>query len=277
MKNEISASLSSTQELAGGPPLVFISYSHKDEVWKDRLRPHLEVLERQGQLAIWDDRQIDAGAQWHPAILEVMERCQVAVCLISADYLSSEFCTGEELPALLKRRQSGDLAIIPILLRSCDWQDYPWLEELQMLPRDGKSVANDYAERWDSIFTEVASRIRLAIGSPTPEPRIFKKIKSRKTWVTMATIIFVLITTGFVFMLTDWFKTIEVQDDPEILSLTETAEMHELVGRFCSPPGSNAYDVYRMILELSPSNQKAKDALTRLDCSYIDEDKRAVP
>ncbi len=42
-------------------PSVFVSYSHKDENWKDRLRPHLRMLEQAGRLTIWDDRNIDAA------------------------------------------------------------------------------------------------------------------------------------------------------------------------------------------------------------------------
>jgi hypothetical protein len=42
-------------------PSVFISYSHKDEAWKDRLVTHLGVLQREGLLDTWDDRRIGAG------------------------------------------------------------------------------------------------------------------------------------------------------------------------------------------------------------------------
>ena len=35
-------------------PTVFISYSHKDEDWKDRLVTHLGVLAQQGVLEVWD-------------------------------------------------------------------------------------------------------------------------------------------------------------------------------------------------------------------------------
>lgn len=73
-------------------PTVFISYSHKDEIWKDRLRPHLRVLEQQGQITIWDDRQIDAGAEWYDKIKQVMAEAAVSICLISADYLATDFC-----------------------------------------------------------------------------------------------------------------------------------------------------------------------------------------
>jgi hypothetical protein len=37
---------------------VFLSYSHQDEIWKDRVSKHLRVL---GELEVWDDRQIAVG------------------------------------------------------------------------------------------------------------------------------------------------------------------------------------------------------------------------
>ncbi|MGB7875532.1 MAG: hypothetical protein WBL25_14200 [Anaerolineales bacterium] len=45
-------------------PSVFISYSHKDEKWKDCLVTHLGVLEQEGILDIWEDRRIEAGDDW---------------------------------------------------------------------------------------------------------------------------------------------------------------------------------------------------------------------
>ena len=39
-------------------PKVFISYSHKDEAWKDKLLPHLEALEQAGMgMVVWQDRR----------------------------------------------------------------------------------------------------------------------------------------------------------------------------------------------------------------------------
>lgn len=70
-------------------PSVFISYSHKDEAWKDRLMTHLGVLQREGLLDTWDDRRIGAGANWYEAIQQAIERASVAILLISADFLTS--------------------------------------------------------------------------------------------------------------------------------------------------------------------------------------------
>jgi hypothetical protein len=60
-------------------PTVFISYSHLDEIWKDRLRPHLKVLEQVGRISIWDDRQIDPGGEWYDKIEVVMDEAAVTV------------------------------------------------------------------------------------------------------------------------------------------------------------------------------------------------------
>ena len=147
-------------------PSVFVSYSHKDEIWKDRLKPHLQMLEKADKLTIWDDRHIDAGATWYDEIKKAMEDAEVAVCLISADYLASDFCVKEEIPYFLERRKSDGMLLLPILIRPCLWKAIDWLKAIQMLPRDGKSVSVDFKEDWDTPFTQVAERI-LAIPKTT--------------------------------------------------------------------------------------------------------------
>ena len=45
-------------------PRVFISYSHQDEAWKNRLVRQLRVLELEGDLEVWDDQVV--GGSPHP-------------------------------------------------------------------------------------------------------------------------------------------------------------------------------------------------------------------
>jgi tetratricopeptide (TPR) repeat protein len=150
-------------------PSVFISYSHKDEEWKDRLKPHLGMLEKDGRLTIWDDRSIDGGATWYPEIKRAMERAAVAICLISADFLNSDFCRKEEIPYLLKRRENEGMLLLPILIRPCFWDAFDWLKAIQMLPRDGKAVSKDFKEDWDTPFDEVAREVNSFLAKPTRE------------------------------------------------------------------------------------------------------------
>ena len=56
-------------------PTVFISYSHQDEGWKERLVTHLKVLQiKDIALEVWDDRCIQAGVDWQPEIQQAMEK-----------------------------------------------------------------------------------------------------------------------------------------------------------------------------------------------------------
>jgi hypothetical protein len=115
-------------------PSVFISYSHKDEQWKDLLRSHLGVLEQKGRIVVWDDRQIDGGDKWYPEIVAAMERAAVAICLVSSDFLKSDFINKEEIPHLIERRQKEDTVLLPVLVRPCLWEIVDWISSVNSLP-----------------------------------------------------------------------------------------------------------------------------------------------
>ena len=148
-------------------PAVFISYSHRDEEWKNRLQPHLEMLEVQNQIKLWHDRMIDVGADWFPEITKAMKNAAVAICLISPHYLASKFVNQEEIPYLLQRRESDGMLLLPVLVEPCLWNVVEWLRSIQMLPRDGKSIADDFQGRENAAFTEVARKVYSKISDPS--------------------------------------------------------------------------------------------------------------
>jgi len=47
---------------------IFISYSHKDARWLQRIQVHFSPLERQGKILLWDDTMIAPGMKWHDEI-----------------------------------------------------------------------------------------------------------------------------------------------------------------------------------------------------------------
>ncbi|MCP5103547.1 MAG: toll/interleukin-1 receptor domain-containing protein [bacterium] len=77
---------------------VFISYSHKDEAWKERVVKHLDVLKMQGNIDAWDDRRIKAGEKWFQEIEKTLKEADAAVLLISPDFLTSAFILNQEVP-----------------------------------------------------------------------------------------------------------------------------------------------------------------------------------
>jgi len=140
-------------------PTVFISYSHKDETWKDRLVRHLGVLAREGAFEYWDDRRIAAGDAWHAEIETVMDQARVAILLISADFLISGFVRHEEIPRLLQRREKDGLRIIPLIVHPCSWRKVPWLKEIQCRPIDGRALSKSRGANVEEILAALAEEI----------------------------------------------------------------------------------------------------------------------
>jgi WD40 repeat protein len=143
------------------PLKIFISYSHKDEAFKDELVTMLAGLKRRGIVDAWQDRRIEPGDEWNQAIQGAMNDCDLALLLVSADYLASRFIQEEEQPKLLQRWQEVQLRVIPIVVRPCKWQSEPVLKDLQVLPRDNRAVIkfSKTTGARDQVWTDIATVI----------------------------------------------------------------------------------------------------------------------
>lgn len=157
-----------TPETSPVPPLVFISYSHEDEEWRDRLMRHLGVAQRQGLLFAWEDSLIGGGEDWLVKIQEAMDAAGVAVLLVSANSLTSEFILNEEVKRLLQRRDREGLRIFPVIVTPCDWEAVPWLRDMSLRPRHGREISGGSAHEIDADFKEIAKEIRELLSRPAP-------------------------------------------------------------------------------------------------------------
>ena len=151
-------------------PLVFISHSKEDDKWLQRLLPHLKSLTMQIDFEIWDDSKIDLDGAWFERVKKAMYRARAAICLISANYLATDFVFKEEFPYLLARRLKEGLLLVPILVSPCIRQSIHWFKDFNMLPRDGISLAEMKTEKdIDRVLAEVAQSIYKKLISPEDE------------------------------------------------------------------------------------------------------------
>jgi tetratricopeptide (TPR) repeat protein len=148
---------------------VFISYSHKDEKWKDRVMIHLGVLEKEGILKLWNDRDIETGADWFREIETELSHAKVVVMLITANFLTSGFILGEEVPRILQRRRSEGILVAPVVVEPCAWQPVKWLSSMQLFPKDGIPLSTLTKPKADTESANLAKMIHrhLAEGSKT--------------------------------------------------------------------------------------------------------------
>jgi tetratricopeptide (TPR) repeat protein len=151
-------------------PTVFLSYSHQDERWKNRVAAALAALGLEADLEVWDDRRIAAGDGWLAEIEAAMNRASVAVLLVSTDFLASRFIRGTEVPHLLNRRQKEGLRIIPLFVRPSPWEAVDWLAAIQGLPTDAKPLSTLRKHQADQHLSTFAKEVRSSLTAPTASP-----------------------------------------------------------------------------------------------------------
>ncbi len=112
---------------------VFISYSHKDTPFKDRLMTHLAAFRKENSLDLWHDKMIGVGEDWRGEIGKALKRADAAILLISADFLASDFISHREVPLFLERRAGEGLRMIPVIIRPCPWKKITWLSAMRAI------------------------------------------------------------------------------------------------------------------------------------------------
>ena len=101
---------------------IFISYSQKDERWRDELEIQLKPYLRDGSIISWSDKQINPGSQWFSEINSALTNTKVAVLLVTPDFIASDFIHEYELSPLLKEAEQGGVRILWVHVRACAYK-----------------------------------------------------------------------------------------------------------------------------------------------------------
>jgi hypothetical protein len=119
---------------------LFISYSHRDDEWLERLKLHLALLERSRIVHIWSDTRIRIGEQWEAEIENALTESRVAVLMISPAFLGSDYIWDKEMPHILRHHLAGML-VFPLITKPCAWRIATELAEFQARPPNGRALS----------------------------------------------------------------------------------------------------------------------------------------
>jgi formylglycine-generating enzyme required for sulfatase activity len=103
--------------------------------------------------------------------------------LVSADFIASDYCWGEEMAKALDRHKRDEAQVIPVILRYCAWQSTP-LGELQAVPKNAKPVKS-WLDRDEALYDVVAAieraveRVRESAAPPSRQPVSPARIESK--------------------------------------------------------------------------------------------------
>lgn len=138
---------------------VFISYSHSDKQFVDELLVHLKPIEQAGHIDAWSDQRIIAGSLWKKEIEEALSRAHIAILMVSAHFMASDFVANNELPALLKRAESDGVRILPLILRPCRFSRDPNLHIFQAVNDPNSPLAAMQNYERDQYYDQLAAEV----------------------------------------------------------------------------------------------------------------------
>jgi len=158
------------------PKKVFVSYSHQNTGWLNKLRIHLSGLKHSGLIDDWTDQEILAGEKWDKKIKENMGQADVFICILSADFVASDYIWNTELKTIfegMKNRKAKaifiyaepfDLGSIKGAKISDDLSETSILD-FEIIPKDesGHLKAAALWQNENQALTTIVKKIREAI------------------------------------------------------------------------------------------------------------------
>jgi hypothetical protein len=154
---------------------VFISYSHENEIWlTEWLDPVLQTVNprcllkqwqrtfRNENVEFWFDRERDkglrGGERWCERIFKEIDKADIALLLVTQQFVISPFIMDEELPHILTRHKKHEMEVLPLLVQPTRLKDLPTGDFLQWAP--GKPTPlSSYFDRGDNAFAEACNEV----------------------------------------------------------------------------------------------------------------------
>jgi internalin A len=146
----------------GNTATVFVSYSHKDAVFRDQLLGALTPYQRAAAMEVWADPLIEPNQEWEREIFDKIDRCDVFILLLSNDCIRSDYIMDRELPRALARREKGECAVVPVVVRACRFDKLD-LGKIQAVLPQGQPV--DEHEKHDVAWLEVTKQLDRVIDT----------------------------------------------------------------------------------------------------------------
>ena len=123
---------------------IFISYSHKDGQYlqKGELIPYLEK-ELKGKAKFWYDTDIAAGDHWDENIHKQILNSQIAILLVSENFIRSRYINRKEVKKFLTTTIKK-FVVLPVIVSPCNPAKIKWLTLKQYKPSGARSIESDY-------------------------------------------------------------------------------------------------------------------------------------
>ncbi len=152
------------------PLKIFLGYdfiSAKDDALVKKFIKQASVLRKlQYPTSEWPDSSMSANSLNTRFVEDQLNTADLIILFVSPDFLDSARCQNLEMRTAFARYDAGQVQIIPVILRNCDWR-FTRLGELTALPKDGRPIKPQTDH--DKAFNEVVQGLRKILQEPSPQ------------------------------------------------------------------------------------------------------------
>lgn len=153
-------------------PIIFISYSHKDEpeypgegqvAWLTFVQSFLAPAVKTGIFEIWVDENLNGGDLFDPAIARKLAECDIFVLLASRYSLASSYVVEIEVATIRRRQQLGeDVRFFPIVLTPLPDVARSQVGDIILRPSDGRPLLLMSVPEREAAMAKIADEIAQA-------------------------------------------------------------------------------------------------------------------
>nr|GEV99656.1 AAA ATPase, putative [Tanacetum cinerariifolium] len=163
---------------------IFISYSHSDKAWVERLQTHLKPLARDLGIQVWSDSKLRVGDNWREELKQALDKTRVAILLVSPQFLASDFILASELPRHLEASAKEGVVILPLLVSSSAFA-LTSLSRFQAINAPDQPLDLLPEGQVNQILSQVAARAYNILATPrkkkSPPPAYFLGLSLENT------------------------------------------------------------------------------------------------
>jgi hypothetical protein len=124
----------------------------------------LKPLEREHRVEIWDDTRIKPGSRWKEEIGQALAATNVAVLLVSADFIASDFIARDELPQLLRAAEKDGVIILPVIISPSRFEKTPSLSQFQAVNDPAEPLIGLARVKQEAILVKVSEVIDASLN-----------------------------------------------------------------------------------------------------------------
>ncbi|HRI32838.1 MAG TPA: toll/interleukin-1 receptor domain-containing protein [Saprospiraceae bacterium] len=142
---------------------VFVSYSHLDGSYLADIKRHFKPF--LSEIDFWDDSKIFPGSKWKEEIALAINNTKVAILLVSADFLGSDFIQSNELPQLLDAAENDGAAILTVILKPVLFEEFPKLNKFQAMNDPSKPVSKMNDNEKEDLFVNLVRQTKRLLST----------------------------------------------------------------------------------------------------------------